>query len=377
MEENTILDSTAEKRAKYGFISGIVGVIANLFLSISKIVIGLFTASLSIMADGFNNLSDMASSIVSIIGFKISRKPADKEHPFGHARSEYIAGLVIAFIILFLGAMLCFESVKKIIAGEGQEFSIIAIIILGASILIKLSLGFFNLRLAKKIESPTIRAVATDSFNDCIATSAVLISLIISHFAGVNLDGYMGILVAIIIFIAGIKTLKEMLSPLMGENIAESKKEEIENSINAYDGVLGVHDLIVHSYGKTYFASAHVEMDASINPLESHDVIDNIERDFMKRGLKLVLHYDPVEKGNERVEQYKQMVKDIVSEINPNYKIHDFRAVFGPSHKNLIFDLVLPFDKKIDENKVVSTICSKITDIDPTLFAVIDVDREF
>lgn len=380
MLNNTELLSKIQKseRVKFGLISGFVGVFANLILSVSKIIIGFLFASLSIMADGFNNLSDMASSIVSLVGFKLSKKPADEKHPFGHARIEYVSGLVISFIIIFLGLMMGTQSVKKIMDGGGQDYSLIAVGILCGSIVIKLFLGVFNYKLSKKINSPTIKAVAVDSFNDSIATTAVLASLLIANFAGVQLDGYIGIFVSIIILISGIKTLSEMLSPLLGERIDPNLKNEIENSIRSYDGVIGVHDLIVHSYGaKTYFASAHVEMNAKIPPLSSHEVIDTIEKDFQKQGLKLVLHYDPVEIDDERVQQFNQIVCDVIQEVNPNLKIHDFRVVFGKKRNNLIFDLVVPYDRKFDQVKVVSEICSKVKERDKSLCAVIEIDREY
>ena len=291
-------DATTPKgRELFGRLAGAVGIICNLILSVMKLIIGTVTNSVSITADATNNISDAGSSIVTLVGFRLSGKPADKDHPYGHARIEYISSLIISFLILLIGCSIFKESVTKIFKPEESLFNIATVIILVVSIIVKLWLSVFNTYLGKQIDSKALEATAIDSRNDVITTTAVLIASVISHFTGFNLDGYMGVIVSIFILISGINLVKETLNPLLGQPPTKEMFESIEKKILSYDNVLGVHDLMVHSYGpNTYFASAHIEMDAKIDVLICHDIMDQIERDFKSElNIHLVVHLDPTE----------------------------------------------------------------------------------
>ena len=365
-------------KSRWGVITGIVGMVANIFLSISKILLGSIFFSIAMVADGINNLADTATSIVLLVGFRLSSKPADKEHPFGHARSEYIAGLIVSFLIFFAGASLLLESVKKIFVNSPVEFSSLAIFVMIFSVVVKLFLGIFNLRISKKVNSKTIEALAVDSFCDIFASLGVILSMVLSLFFTYNFDGIMGAIVSVLIIISGVRVLKDMLSPLLGEKISKEKREEIIEKIKSYPAVLGLHDLMVHSYGgENTYASCHVEMDASINPLESHDIIDSIEREFSYENIKMILHYDPIEMDNERVNDMKNMVEKYILEIDSRFHIHDFRAVFGTMHTNLIFDLVVPYEMVLKDDEIVGILNEKIANEKEKIYLVVDIDKEF
>lgn len=370
---------SSEVRTSYGKLGSIVGIIANFILSLSKITIGTLFNSISITADGVNNLSDAGSSIVSLIGFKISAKPADKDHPFGHARLEYITGLIIGFIILLLGFELIKSSINKIIHPEATKFSILMIIVLISSIVIKLWLSYFNGNLADRISSATMKATALDSRNDVIATSAVLVSVIIAKFTGFEIDGYMGTLVALFIIYSGISVLKDILNPLLGEMPDEELIQSIENKILEYEGIINIHDLVVHNYGPNrYFATVHAEVDAKEDILKSHDLIDNIERDFSKDlNINLVMHLDPIITDDKEINNLKEMVENIVTSIDNDLSIHDFRVVKGDTHTNLIFDVVVPVDYKIQSNELVNQIDNLIKKENSTYFAVVTIDKNY
>ncbi len=364
-------------RSKIGMMSGVVGIILNLVLCIGKIVVGTLVFSIAMVADGFNNLADIASSIASMIGFYLSKKPADAEHPFGHARFEYIAGLIISLLIFFAAISLFWESFCGILDGTQVEFSFLALAVLGVSILVKLGMGVVNWSLSKKIDSKTLRAVAVDSFSDTIATSGVVISMLLCWQFGINIDGYIGCLVSILIFISGMNVQKDVLSSLLGERITAEDAEKMKSTICGYRGVLGIHDLIVHSYGAgNTYASAHVEMDAKIPPIKSHDIIDKIERDFAREGVNLVLHYDPVELDNKRTNALKARVVEILAVIGEELQIHDFRAVYSANHTNLVFDLVVPFGFKISPDKVIEMLREEINNGKERIYLVVGVDRE-
>ena len=299
-------------RELYGRLAGAVGIICNLLLSVMKLIIGSISNSVSITADATNNIADAGSSIVTLVGFRLSGKPADKDHPYGHARIEYISSLIISFLILLIGCSIFKESVTKIFKPEESLFNVATVIVLVASIIVKLWLSLFNKFLGKQINSKALEATAIDSRNDVITTTAVLIASTISHFTGFNLDGYMGLIVSVFIFISGINLVKETLDPLLGQPPTKEMFETIEQKILSYDNVLGVHDLMVHSYGpNTYFASAHIEMDAKIDVLVCHDLMDQIERDF-KRDLNihLVVHLDPTILDSPEINELKEMLKD-------------------------------------------------------------------
>lgn len=365
-------------RNKIGMISGVVSIALNLVLCCAKIIVGSLVASISMVADGFNNMADMASNLASMIGFHLAKKPADAEHPFGHARFEYIAGLVISILIFFAAISLFWQSLLGIFGGDIMEFSWVALGVLLLSIAVKFGMGVLNLSLSKKINSKTLHAVAIDSFSDMVATSGVIISMLLAKFFGVNIDGFIGCIVSVLIFLSGLGVQKDVLSSLLGERITVEEARAMQSRICGFSGVLGLHDLIVHSYGEgNVYASAHVEMDAKIPALESHDIIDQIERDFAKTGVHLVLHYDPVELDNERTNALKKLVCDIIAPIGCDLKIHDFRAVYSNSHTNLVFDLVVPYNFSIQPEIILEMLKEEIAKEKEKIFLVVNVDREF
>ncbi len=365
-------------RYRYGALASVVGVVLNFLLSFGKMLVGWLFSSISILADGINNLTDATSSIVTMIGFKMSHRPADKEHPFGHERFEYISGLVVAFLVMLLGVDLAKGSVGKIISPQPSIFGILPVAVLIVSILVKLWMYLFNTKISKIIDSSSIKATATDCINDVYATSAVLLSVIIAWVFKINLDGYMGLLVSIFILYSGVSLIKETLSPLLGRAPSAQFVTETMEKILSYEGVLGIHDLVVHDYGPNKrFASVHVETDYKCDIMESHDLTDRIERDFAKDGIHLVVHMDPIVTDDESVIELKKMVTDIVKEINDRLSIHDFRAVVGPSHTNLIFDVATFADINIGEKELVVTISQKLKQIDEKFFAVINVDQHY
>lgn len=365
-------------RNSYGTLSSIFGIIMNAIVSLSKIIIGAITASISIIADGINNLSDMASSGISLVGFKISNRPADKEHPFGHARMEYISALIIAFLIIFVGIQLAISSVENIISKATPSFSIIALVILSVSIVIKALMAIFYLNYAKLIKSSTLKACALDSFNDCVATALVLIALIISRFTNIVLDGYVGAIVSVYIVISGIKIVIETLSPLLGEKPAPELVKTIVEKTRAYNGILGIHDLVFHNYGANkYFITFHAEVDSSVDVMISHELIDTIENELSTDNIHVVIHLDPIVVNDPKTNALKQMVLGIIGEISPNLNIHDFRAIIGPNRTNLIFDLLLPDHTSYDKDTITKIISERITEIDPSCKAIISVDYPF
>lgn len=364
-------------RNSYGKLSGVVGIIANVFLSVCKIFCGIIFSSMSIMADGLNNLSDATSSVVTFIGFKLSGRPADKEHPFGHARMEYVSALAVSFFIVIVGFELLRTSVGKIINPVPTIFSTISVVVLIISALVKLWLYFFNKKMGKLISSNTLEATAIDSRNDVIVTTAVLIcGIIIKLTDFVILDAVAGLLISLFIMVSGLKLANETLSPLLGEAPNQELVNDTLKRLKCYEGVLGVHDLMVHDYGPgRCFASVHVEMDAKRDIMLSHDICDNIERDFAKEGMTLVVHLDPIITDDEEINSLKRITEDIVASFNLGLGMHDFRVVKGYSHTNLVFDISASFDCKKTDEELKSIIAKRISDYDEKLFAVIDVDR--
>lgn len=370
--------SSHAAREKYGKLAGTVGLLCNLFLCAAKILAGLLFSSISILADGINNLSDATSSVVTLLGFKLSGKPADKEHPFGHARIEYIAGLVISFFIILLGFDLAKSSVGKIVSGEEAAFSVLSVAVLLLSIAVKIWMSLFYRRVGAIISSTAIKASATDSLNDVYATSAVLFCTLVARFTGANLDGYAGCAIALFIIISGIKLVKETLNPLLGEAPDKNLVANIVTRLHSYDGVLGIHDLIVHDYGPgRCFASVHAEMDAKNDVMESHDLTDLIERDFKKDGIEMVVHLDPIVTDDPRANELREMVARIIASLGEGITMHDFRVVYGPHHQNLIFDIVLPADFTGQADEVKARIEEEIKKKDERYFAVINVDRYY
>lgn len=364
-------------RQKYGMLGGFVGITCNIVLFLSKFIAGLLTSSIAITADSFNNLSDAGSSIVTLVGFKLAGAPADNEHPFGHGRIEYISGLIVSMVIILVGVELGKGSVEKIINAEDISFSIISLIILIGSILVKLWLGIFNKSLGERINSATMKATAMDSISDVIATSAVVLSILIYKFTGFNIDGYIGILVALFICYTGIQTAKDTLNPLLGEAPEKEFVKEIEDFVVAYPDIVGVHDLIVHNYGPgRRIISLHAEVPSKIDILKIHDTIDIIERDLHKRfDCEAVIHMDPIVVDDEVLNNTFKKVKEVIKSIDSNFSIHDFRMVTGDTHTNLIFDLEVPFNYKITDKDIKQKISDEIKNINSKYELVISIDK--
>lgn len=364
-------------RAAYGTLSGAVGIVLNILLAVGKIVVGVIFGALSVTADGLNNLTDCGGNVVSVIGFKVAEKPADKEHPYGHQRMEYVAAMVVAFIVLVVAFELAVESVQKLITPEESEFSIATVIVLAVSVAVKLWMFFFNRYLAKKISSPVLKATATDSISDSAATLAVIVALIISHYTSVDLDGVMGLVVAILIAVAGIGIFRSTLSRLLGEAPDKEVVEGIRARVTGYAGVVGLHDLNVHSYGKKLYASVHVEVDSKMTINEGHELADEIERDFAANtDIMMVVHIDPVAVNDPVVDRYREITLGVVRAIDPSYSIHDFRLVNGVSRINLIFDVAIPFDSKLTEKEVAARIKEALTAIDAKLNPMPTVEKQ-
>ncbi len=372
--------SNQKVRMKYGILSGCVGIVLNVVLCLMKFFVGSVTGSIAITADAVNNLSDAGSSAVTVFGFKMAGKPADRDHPFGHGRIEYITAMIVSFIILFMGAELAIQSVKKIRTPEDVRFSAIGAIIIAVSILGKLWLAFFNKKLGKRIDSPAMTAVVADSLSDIAATSVTLIALILSNFfPSLHIDGWLGIFVACFVLKAGLDIFRDTLSSLIGTPPSKELVEEIKNKILSYDHVSGIHDLIMHNYGPDhFFATVHVEIPSDIDVMIGHDIIDNIENDIKREmGIDLTIHYDPLVVNNERVEELRQMTENIVKGISPDLSIHDFRVVDGPMHTNLIFDVVIPYVFSQSANDVISEISLKISEVNSSYFTVIKAEHSF
>lgn len=353
-----------------------VAIFCNLFLSFSKIVAGSTFGVISLIADGFNNLSDLGGNLIMILSAKISSKPADKEHPYGHQRVEYIATLVLVFLIFLLSFELIKSAIAKILHPQPYEYSPVIIIILVLSIVVKTFMFLFNRRLGKITDSSVLKAIALDSITDSVSTVCILIGIICSRYFNFNFDPPLAILVALIVLYAGIKILKDTFNQLLGRGIDEKKAKEIKDKILSYNGILGVHDLMGHYYGKNnLYASAHVEVDAKIPIMESHDLIDRIEQDFSKE-IQMVIHMDPIKTDDPYVNETKEKIKKIISDINPKLSIHDFRMVIGNTHTNVLFDIVIPFEIGNNYKDLIKEIVKKCKELDNKFIPKIQIDRE-
>ena len=341
-------------RAKVGKLSGVVGILANALLCAGKLFVGTVSGSVSITADAMNNLSDAASSIVTLIGFKLAEQPADEDHPYGHARYEYLSGLAVAAMVLVIGFELAKSSLDKILHPASVTFSIPMVIVLVGSVLVKLWLSLFNTRLGKHIDSGALLATAADSRNDVISTLAVLAAALVEKFSGYRVDGYMGMAVAIFIFYSAIQLAKETISPLLGESASPELAKVIAEMLEKEPRVLGFHDLMVHDYGPGQrFGSLHVEMDQAEDPLSCHELIDDLERLCLeKHNIHLVIHYDPVVVGDPEQDSLRQTVADALQSVDARLNLHDFRLVRGSGHTNLIFDVALPTDLNGREKEI-------------------------
>ena len=366
-------------RTAYGTLGSVTGIVVNLLLAAIKYFAGMISGSISVTADAINNLSDAGSSIVSLAGVKLSARPADKGHPYGHGRLEYISALAVAVLVFLMGFELLKSSIDKILNPVPVTFNWLALVILIVSIFAKLWLGIFNKKLGKKINSAPMMAVMKDCFSDCLATGVAALSIVVSAFSEIAIDGYLGIIVAGFILLAGFNISKETLGVLLGNPPEKEYVEMIENKILSYDHIVGVHDLIIHDYGPSRrFASAHAEVPANIDIMEAHDVIDLIERDIMNEmGLLISIHMDPIIVDDERINTLRQMTSDVVKEIDPELSIHDFRVVEGPTHTNLIFDILLTHTHKDSHEEIINQINEKLSKIDERFFTVITIDHSF
>ena len=365
-------------RERYGTLAAAVGILSNIFLCIIKGLIGLFSGSIAVTADAVNNLSDAGSSVITLLAFKIAGKPADDEHPYGHARMEYISGMAVSFIIILLGLELMGSSFEKILHPEEVGVSALTYLVLIVSIAVKLWQGMFNRNLGKRISSEALQATAADSLNDVFSTGAVLLSTLVYQFTAIPIDGWVGMLVAIFITVSGVKLIMETGSPLLGQAPDPQMVRELEEKITAYDGVIGIHDLQVHNYGPgRVFATVHAEVPANRDILVSHDIIDNIEREVgHEMNLNLVIHMDPVVTDDERLNQLHAQVQQIVAGIDSNLSMHDFRAVFGPTHTNLVFDVVVPPGFSLSDSELSRRIEQQVQTLG-SYFCVITVDHNY
>ncbi len=369
----------AKVRSAYGTLSGIVGIIVNILLSAAKLIIGSITHSITITGDALNNLSDAGSSAISLLGFRIASKPADKEHPYGHGRVEYICGLGVSVIIMFMGFELIKSSISKIIEPQTPEFSYAAVIVLVLSMLGKLWLALFNRKIGKAINSDTVDAVVKDSLSDMAATAVSIISLVLSQYFSLPFDGIFGVVVSLFVMWAGIGVFRATTASLLGQPPEESTVKMLEEKIMSYEGVHGVHDLIVHDYGPgRCFVTAHAEVPSTTDIMESHDLMDIIEQEVQKdTGYILTLHMDPIVMDDEQTNTTRVIVNDIVKAIDDTLSIHDFRMVSGPHHTNLIFDVVLPYSSKIDSAELINSINNKLSEFNKNYYAVVTIDRSY
>lgn len=367
----------SKDRSFQGKMASLIGIAVNVLLAIAKIIAGVVSGAIAVLADGLNNLTDCGSSMVSMVSFKLSAKPADKEHPYGHERIEYVCSAVVAFIILTVALETLKGSIEKIVTPTAMTFSYLAVGVLCTSILAKCGLFFYYRHTARKINSDILRASAADSLTDCISTSVALISLIIFRVFGVQLDGYAGILVTLFIAWSGIGIFKETLSKLIGQAPDEETIEGIKARVLAHPGVLGIHDLAVYSYGPNkYFASVHVEVDANVDVLASHEMVDEIEREFATQtNILLTGHLDPIVTDDERVNALKEKVLAIVKGIDERFTLHDFRMVFGEKHTNVLFDVAIPFDGVASSAEIKKQVEAGVRALDEKYFAIVTVEH--
>ena len=364
-------------RDKCGRVAGAVGIVTNFLLFLMKIIVGTAFHSVSVTADAVNNLTDSGSSVVTLIGFKMASKPADEKHPFGHARIEYLSGVIVSFIVIFLGLQLGMSSIEKILTQEENALTPVALVVLVISILAKLWQCLFYRKVGRMIKSESVEATSKDSRNDVIATSVVLLGAVITMLTGVNLDGYMGAAVALFIVFSGVQLTISTADPLLGQAPEGELVQTITEKMLSYPGIIGMHDLAVHNYGVgRCFASAHCEVDAKNDILVSHDLIDNIERDFSRDlGIHMVIHLDPVIVGDARTDALHCKVQSLVTALYPTVTIHDFRVIWGVTHSNIVFDAAVPFSVKDSDTVITQKLEAEIQKLDPDYRTVVTIDR--
>lgn len=364
-------------RDKCGRVAGAVGIVTNFLLFLMKIIVGTAFHSVSVTADAVNNLTDSGSSVVTLIGFKMASKPADEKHPFGHARIEYLSGVIVSFIVIFLGLQLGMSSIEKILTPEENALTPVALVVLIISILAKLWQCLFYRKVGRMIKSESVEATSKDSRNDVIATSVVLLGAVITMLTGVNLDGYMGAAVALFIVFSGVQLTISTADPLLGQAPEGELVQTITEKMLSYPGIIGMHDLAVHNYGVgRCFASAHCEVDAKNDILVSHDLIDNVERDFSRDlGIHMVIHLDPVIVGDARTDALHCKVQSLVTALYPTVTIHDFRVIWGVTHSNIVFDAAVPFAVKDSDAVITQKLEAEIQKLDPDYRTVVTIDR--
>ncbi len=367
----------AERRARYGSLCGFLGIFLNLFLFGGKLFVGLASGAISAVADAFNNLSDAASSVITLLGFRLANQKPDSDHPFGHGRFEYISGLIVSLLILLVGFELGKSSIEKIVNPEAVTFSIVSVIILSVSVLVKLYMAYYNRSIGRKIASTAMVATAADSMSDAVATSVVLICMLVSHFTSLQIDAYCGLAVSVFILYSGFRSAKETISPLLGQPPTQELVDEIENIVKSYPIVSGIHDLVVHDYGPgRLMVSLHAEVPANGDLLEIHDVIDNAEKELgEKLNCEAVIHMDPIQKGDVYVEETREKIETLIHILDESISIHDFRMVIGTTHTNVLFDAVIPYELKLSEADAKKKITALVQTIDPAFCPVIHIDK--
>lgn len=366
-------------REGYGKLAGILGIVLNAFLFLAKLIAGIFTGAISIIADALNNLTDAGSSLITFIGFKLSSKPTDKEHPFGHGRMEYVAGFTVSMLIFLVAFELLKESIGKLISPTPLQFSVVAVVILVLSVLVKIYMFTYNYTTAKKINSAAMKATATDCLTDSISTLVVLFTLVLYHFTSFNIDAVAGLLVSVLIFYAGFMGAKETIGLLIGEAPDPKYVEQIEKRVLSLEGIIGVHDLIVHNYGPgRQIISMHAEVDANENVNEAHDKIDNAEVVLEKEFKCIaVIHMDPIVQNDQKIIKLKGICNGVIKAIDPEFSLHDFRMTVGNTHINLIFDLTIPHDCKLNESAIKTMVNEGVKAHDPNLNVVCKIEKNY
>ena len=374
--EMNMSDEKAVRRA-YGTACSGAGIGFNVLLFAGKLIAGMLSGSVAIVSDAFNNLSDAGSSIISLVGFKLSNKKSDPQHPFGHGRLEYISGLCVSFLIILMGVELGKASIEKIIEPAQVKFSLLTAAILAASILVKLYMALYNSRIGKRLNAVTMKAMAKDSLSDAVATSVVLMSMIVAKLADIAIDGYCGVVVAAFILFTGITAARDTISPLLGQKPDSEFIEEVMRIVNAHKEIIGTHDLVVHDYGPgRLMITLHAEVDADMDILVAHDAVDNIENELREKlGCSAVVHMDPIVTDDVETNATREEIKRVVSNIDSRMTIHDFRMVPGPTHTNVIFDVAVPFDIDMDDDELRKILWARIRDVDSKLNAVIEIDK--
>ncbi len=374
--EMDMSDEKAVRRA-YGTACSGAGIGFNVLLFAGKLIAGMLSGSVAIVSDAFNNLSDAGSSIISLVGFKLSNKKSDPQHPFGHGRLEYISGLCVSFLIILMGVELGKASIEKIIEPAQVKFSLLTAAILAASILVKLYMALYNSRIGKRLNAVTMKAMAKDSLSDAVATSVVLMSMIVAKLADIAIDGYCSVVVAAFILFTGITAARDTISPLLGQKPDSEFIEEVMRIVNAHKEIIGTHDLVVHDYGPgRLMITLHAEVDADMDILVAHDAVDNIENELREKlGCSAVVHMDPIVTDDVETNATREEIKRVVSNIDSRMTIHDFRMVPGPTHTNVIFDVAVPFDTDMDDDELRKILGARIRDVDSKLNAVIEIDK--